>query len=107
MQLEVQELQVQGALQDQLGHLEKMAPVATQVQLVLPAPVVPEAKAALLVHQGSLVFLVLLVLLVHAVVVVQLPWVLVRKVQFPMDMDMNIEMSPRRTISIWVTSYLQ
>lgn len=104
MQLEVQELQVQGVPQDQLGHLEKMAPVATRVRLVLPAPAVPEAKAALPVHQGSLVFLVLLVLLVHVVVVVWLPWVLVRKVQF---MGMNIEMSPRRTTSIWVTSYLQ
>lgn len=70
MQLEVQELQVQGVPQVQLGHLEKMEPVATQVQLVLPAPVVPEVKVVLPVHQGSLVFLVLLVLLVHVVVVV-------------------------------------
>lgn len=70
MQLEVQELQVQGVPQDQLGHLEKMVPVATQVQLGLPAPVVPEVKAALLVHQGSLVFLVLLDLLAHVVVLV-------------------------------------
>lgn len=34
-------------LQDQLGHLEKMVPVATQVQLALPVPVVTEGKAAL------------------------------------------------------------
>lgn len=33
--------------QGQLAPLERMAPVATQVQSVLPAPAVPEAKAAL------------------------------------------------------------
>lgn len=60
---------MQGVPQDQLGHLEKMVPVATQVQLALPVPVVTEGKAALPAHQGSLVFLVLLVLLVHVVVV--------------------------------------
>jgi len=56
------------------------------------------------VHQASLVFLVLLVLLVHVVVVVQLPWVLVKKVQWAMGM--NIETSQEKTISIWVTSCL-
>lgn len=81
MQLEVQELQVQGVPQDHLGHLEKTGQAAIQVPLVLLALVAPEVKVALQVHQASLVFLVLLVLPVHVVVVVQLPWGLVKKVQ--------------------------
>lgn len=55
------------------------------------------------VHQASLVFLVLLVLLVH-VVVLCLPWSVVKKVQWAMGM--NIEMSQKKMKSIWVTSYL-
>lgn len=49
------------------------------------------------VHQANLVFQVLLVLLVPAVVAVQLPWVLVRKV--PRAMGMSIEMSQRNMTS--------
>lgn len=96
---------MQGVPQDLLGHLEKMVQVAIQVQLVLLAPAAPEVKVAPQVHQASLVFLVLLVLLVHVVVVVWLPWVLVKKAQWATGM--NIEMSQKKLISIWVTSYLQ
>lgn len=50
------------------------------------------------VHQASLVFLVLLVFLVRVAVVVWLAWVLVKKAQWAMGM--NIEMSQKKMTSV-------